>query len=166
MAKKFKRRDFMKNIYWGSLGLMRSSSLVSVLGSSCKTTSKKPPNIVLIMATCVDVSGAHYPAEFKGNQITPMEGKSPVPVFCNQTLERDGHYFEHEGNRAVHWGKWKLVAKGEKGVWELYDMEADRTETNNLASGKSELVKQLAVEWKAWAERAKVLPWPWKKGGN
>ncbi|MFO7889902.1 MAG: sulfatase-like hydrolase/transferase [bacterium] len=125
-----------------------------------------PGHLIDIMATCVDVSGAYYPAEFKGNRITPMEGKSLVSVLHSQTLERDGLYFDHEGNRAVHRGKWKLVAKGEKGVWQLYDMEADRTETNNLASGKPELVKQLAVEWKAWAERTKVLPGPWKKGEN
>ena len=124
-----------------------------------------PGHLIDIMATCVDISGANYPTYLNGNQIIPMEGKSLVPVFHNQILERDGLFFEHEGNRAVHWDKWKLVAKGERSTWELYDMEADRTETNNLASGNPELVKQLSAEWKAWAERAKVLPWPWKKGG-
>ena len=41
-------------------------------------------------------------------------------------------FFEHEGNRAVRYGRWKLVATA-GGSWELYDMNADRTENFNLA---------------------------------
>ena len=50
----------------------------------------------------------------------------------------------HEGNRAVRSGKWKLVAKW-KEPWELYDMDADRTEMHNLAPKRPDLVKELAA---------------------
>ena len=57
-----------------------------------------------------------------------MEGVSLLPAFAGQPLNRPSPIFlEHEGNRAVRAGKWKLVLK-HLGPWELYDMEADRTE--------------------------------------
>ena len=67
-------------------------------------------------------------------------------------------FWEHEGNRAVRDGKWKLVAKGEKAPWELYDMEADRTEMHDLASQNADRVKQMGDAWRKWAEEAHVLP--------
>jgi arylsulfatase len=58
-------------------------------------------------------------------------------------------------------GKWKLVAKGKKGRWELYDMEVDRVETCDLAAVHPERTKEMAGMWLAWARRANVLPWPY-----
>jgi arylsulfatase len=66
-------------------------------------------------------------------------------------------FWEHEGNRAVRAGKWKLVAK-ENQPWELYDIEADRTELNNLATKMPDKVKELAAQGDAWAARANVSP--------
>ena len=48
----------------------------------------------------------------------------------------DAIFWEHEGNRAVRQGKWKLVSQFEKKTWELYDIEADRTEMNDLAGAQ------------------------------
>ncbi len=53
--------------------------------------------------------------------------------------------------------------KGRKGRWELYDMEADRTEMNNLASRNPEMVAALSQQWEDWALRALVKPWPGAK---
>jgi arylsulfatase len=112
------------------------------------------------MATCVDVAGVSYPAEFNGQPITPMEGKSLVPAFANEPIEREAIYFEHERNRAVLAGKWKLVARGKDGPWELYDIEEDRTETADLAVQLPEKVTEMEKMWLAWAERTGVIPWP------
>lgn len=118
----------------------------------------QPGHLVDVMATCVDVSGAAYPREYRGTAIQPMEGRSLVPAFEGRTIERQAIYWEHEGNRAVRVGKWKLVAKGEKGLWELYDMTADRTELHDLSSAFPERARQMAALWEAWAERSNVLP--------
>jgi arylsulfatase len=103
------------------------------------------------------VSGAHYPSERDGETIQPLEGRSLAPTFDGQTIERDAIYWEHEGNRAIRVGKWKLVARENKS-WELYDLEADRTEMHDLASAMPERVSELSATWQAWAERAQVLP--------
>ena len=116
------------------------------------------------MATVIDVSGAKYPAERDGRKITPLEGVSLRPAFSGQPLARTQPLvWEHEGNRAIREGYWKLVAKGPKAAWELYDLAADRTELNNLADKESARVSDLAGKWEAWAKRANVLPWPWDK---
>ncbi len=130
-------------------------------------------HLVDIMATCVEVAGAHYPREVRGNRITPMEGKSLVPTFWGEAPSERAVFFEHEGNRAVRLGRWKLVSRAEDdafawwqeddldpGNWELFDMEADRTETRNLASEHPDLVRSLAELWNQWARRAYVLPYP------
>jgi arylsulfatase len=119
------------------------------------------------MATCVDLAGAEYPTEFAGHKITPLEGKSLVPAITgNKAIVRDAIYWEHEGNKAIFAAPWKLVSKW-PGPWELYNLEDDRTEANDLATKEPERVKELAAKWQAWAERANVLPLrPYAKGNG
>jgi len=123
----------------------------------------QPGHLIDIMATCVAVSGAKYPTEWKGRPITPLEGRSLVPAFSGAPIpNRQALFWEHEGNRALRIGKWKLVAKSPRGKWELYDMEADRTELHDLAEAQPERTKEMAAQWESWAKRTHALPWPWK----
>jgi arylsulfatase len=66
-------------------------------------------------------------------------------------------FWEHEGNRAVRDGRWKLVAKENK-PWELYDLRNDRTEQNDLIAREPKRARELAAQWDAYAARAHVLP--------
>jgi arylsulfatase len=120
----------------------------------------QPAHLIDIMATCLDVSGATYPKEFKGHNITPLEGKSLLPAFAGKSLQRDALFWEHEGNAAVRVGDWKLVRQGRNGDWELFNLKSDRTEQHNLAAKQPEKAKELAAQWDAWAERAQVKPYP------
>ena len=118
----------------------------------------QPAHLIDMMATCVDLARADYPQQLNGEKITPMEGASLTPAFVGKSLKREAPIFwEHEGNRAVRDGKWKLVAK-ENRPWELYDMSQDRSELQDLAASMPEQVERLAAAWDAWAERAWVLP--------
>jgi len=87
-----------------------------------------------------------------------MEGISLRPAFAGEPLQRTKPLvWEHEGNRAIREGNWKLVAMENK-PWELYDMETDRSELHDLAPAQPDRVKTLAADWDAWAKRANVLP--------
>jgi arylsulfatase len=118
----------------------------------------QPGHLIDIMATCVDVAGAKYPTQFNGEKIKPLEGISLQPAMKGRGLQRkEPIFWEHEGNRAIRDGKWKLVAK-ENESWELYDMEKDRTEMHDLAAKDPKRVQKMAAQWEAWAARANVLP--------
>ena len=117
-----------------------------------------PSHLIDLMATCVDVSKADYPKMFNGETIKPMEGRSLAPAFVGNEVEREAIYWEHEGNRAIRVGDWKLVARGKNGKWELYNLAEDRSELNDLSETQPARANQLAEMWQAWAKRTDVLP--------
>ena len=99
--------------------------------------------------------------------------KSLLPALNNQEIDREAIYWEHEGNRAIRKGKWKLVSEAKRkprywdtvnvfpiDQWELYDLEKDRSELNDLSDENPALVKELASSWQSWADRVGVTPKP------
>lgn len=116
-------------------------------------------HVVDILPTCLEVAGAGYPASFRGAPIPPTAGISLVPSF--EGRERPAHeclVWEHEGNRAIRCGRWKLVAV-HGGKWQLYDMDADRTELRDRSRDKPEKVAELLARYEAFAERWGIRPW-------
>jgi arylsulfatase len=110
-------------------------------------------HVIDAMATCLEVAGVDYPNQFDGRPITPLAGKSLLPILRGRT--RVAHkqiFFEHYGQRAVREGNLKLVAASEK-PWELYDLLSDPTELHDLAAERPDTVRRLAADWQTWAER-------------
>ncbi|MFW6292478.1 MAG: arylsulfatase [Spirochaetota bacterium] len=124
-----------------------------------------PYHVKDIMATCLEAAGVDYPSEYNGNAIVPTTGESFLPA-AEQADGRMGVfarsapiYWEHEGNRAVRDGEWKLVCKF-PGTWELYNMNDDRTELRDLAAGEVDRVRRMSADYDAWAQRSNVVHWP------
>ena len=139
-----------------------STPLIAHWPNVIKQTGKltdQPGHVVDLMATCCDAAGAKYPKTYKGKPIAQLDGESLVPIL--QGKKRPSHdaiYWEHEGNRAVRKGDWKLVSKF-PGKWQLYNLKDDRTELNDLAAKHPELVEELSAMYRSWATRSNVERW-------
>jgi arylsulfatase A-like enzyme len=122
-------------------------------------------HVIDLMPTCLEVAGATYPKRARDTDLTPLEGRSLLPAFSGASMPDRTLAWEHEGNRAVRVGNWKLVAAYHK-PWELFDLAADRSEMHNLAATQPERVKELGTEWQRWADRVGVLPWEQLPGAS
>ena len=113
------------------------------------------PNIILILADDLGFSdlGSYG---YKGNRIQPMEGRSLVPLLDGGNRPEATYVWEHEGNRALRQGDWKLVSRL-PGAWELYNMKADRLETHDLEM--PEKLTTLAALYDSEARRTGIKPW-------
>lgn len=116
-----------------------------------------PGQLTDIMATIVEVTGATYPATYAGHDIPRLEGQSMAGDFTGTRTDRAPLFWEHEGNAGVRDGKWKLVRKYPDD-WELYDMDADRTELHDLAPSQRDRVKAMVAMYDDWAARCGVIP--------
>ena len=122
----------------------------------------QPGHLIDVLPTVLAATGVSYPATIRGLKATPLEGTSLVPGFSGKTLaRRHPIFFMHEGNRAVREGKWKLVSKY-LDEWELFDMEAGRTELHNLAAQQPAIAQRLASAWDVWAARTHSEAWSGK----
>jgi arylsulfatase len=117
-----------------------------------------------ILPTVLDAAGAAYPRQHAGKEITPLPGKSLLPALKGEhSAPPEWVFWEHQGNRAVRQGDWKLVSRFPE-RWELYDIAADRTELTDLAPEDPGRVKQMIAAYDDWARRCGVVPWESFKG--
>jgi arylsulfatase A-like enzyme len=115
-------------------------------------------HVIDLLPTFLDAAGATYPARFGGREIVPVEGRSLLPVLAGGTRPEAIFGWEHEGNRALRQGDWKLVSAF-SGAWELYNMRLDRLETRDLSRQMPERVAAMEALYDRWAGRAGVKPW-------
>ena len=118
------------------------------------TITDHPGHFIDIMPTLMEITGASYPKTHDGYKITPYEGESLVPVLEGKSPAREKPIFwQWSRGKAVMDGKWKLVAW--KDDWELFDMEKDKTETNDLSEKHPEIVSRLKKVHADWLEHCK-----------
>ncbi|WP_052573441.1 arylsulfatase [Haloferula sp. BvORR071] len=125
-----------------------------------------PSHLVDVMKTITDVTGAKYPATYKDHPVLPAEGISLIPAIRKEPVAERPIFVEHESNRMIRKGKWKLVTenfnaldkefKGQQTL--LYDMEADPGEATDLAAKNPDKVKELTAEWNTWSKRVGLPP--------
>ena len=116
---------------------------------------REPTHFVDLLATFTDLGEAEYPAKFNGKPIAPIDGVSFAPLLRGEKIKRTKPlYWQWSRGKAIRDGKWKAVTHGKE--WELYDMEADRTEMNNLAKSQPERTKAMADAWQQWYDNSPV----------
>jgi arylsulfatase A-like enzyme len=106
-------------------------------------------HVVDLVPTLLGVAGGTRPATWAGVPTPRAPGVDLRPAFARDVGEIHATlWWQHEGNRALRKGRWKLVAAGEKSPWELYDMSSDRSETHNVAASHPKLVRELEELWR------------------
>jgi arylsulfatase A-like enzyme len=128
-------------------------------GFAARSTAHAACHVVDILPTILEVAGAPYLNDLGGHEIQPAQGQSLLDLFQGKDWARDQPIFwEHEGNSAIRLDQFKLVRQHGQD-WELYDMEADRTELNNLAGRHAGLEADLKRQYQGWADASGVLDW-------
>ncbi|MDE0809983.1 MAG: arylsulfatase [Alphaproteobacteria bacterium] len=113
----------------------------------------EPAHIIDLLPTAVAVADATYQGKLS------LPGVDLIDQINKGTAEERILFFEHQGNRAVRQGKWKLVALDDQ-PWELYDFSVDRTEMNDLAEKFPDRVKSMNAAWEKWGAENQVTPLP------
>jgi len=146
--------------HWTHEGGISTPLIVSGPGVGRGRLMREQGHVIDILPTFLDLAGVRYaPGKraLEGHSFVPLlrQGKRPP----ERTL-----FWEHEGNRAVRQGPWKLVA-GFQRDWELYHIDSDRTEQRNLAAQKPEIAARLKTAYAEWEKRCGVVPWrpDWEK---
>ena len=119
-------------------------------------TTDELTHVMDMFPTILELTNTPYPKEFNGHKINEMDGKSLVPTFMNK--KRPGYaqlFFEHEGGRALIEGDWKLV-QPKKQDWELFNIKADHTESNDLMAKYPEKGKAMLQKYDAWSKKMGV----------
>ena len=127
---------------------------------------RDPAHVMDVMPTLIEVTGAHYPAQLNGNDVTPLEGTSLLSAMRGEGLPERTIGFDHQAAHAIRQGNWKAVYSKRmphKLQWELYNLADDRCEMDDLAKQQPERVKKMTADWAAWARRVGVI---WERRKN
>ena len=107
-----------------------------------------PCHFVDILPTLVDLAGGDAAAD-RPTGAPSLASRTLAPAFRKDgAAPHEFLYFNHNNNRAIRVDDWKLIATGQTGPWELYDLSKDRCELQNLASAHPDRVQKLAAMWK------------------
>ena len=110
----------------------------------------QPGHVIDLVPTLFEITGVkgHGAGEEHDPPMRPGRSMMSAMVDSTQIQPRE-LWWNHDGNRAIRSGNWKLVAAGEGAPWELYDLANDRSEQKNLAAIKTKLTQRLSGRWEA-----------------
>ncbi|WP_282846575.1 arylsulfatase [Microbacterium oxydans] len=123
-----------------------------------------------VVATVLDVVGIEMPETFRGVHQHPLDGVSMKYSFDadpDGPTQKRTQYYSMLGTRGIWKDGWKAAAvhaplsgKGhfDDDVWELYHVESDRSESNDLAAEQPEKLQELIAAWFDEAKANFVLP--------
>ena len=119
-----------------------------------------------VAPTIYDIIGIEAPSVYRGVEQFPIAGESMAYSFANNDAptNHDVQYFEMFGHRAMYDAGWKAVTRHTPGlsfdddVWELYNLNADPSECNDLAAVEPDRLAQMIEQWWTEAETYGVLP--------
>lgn len=134
-------------------------------------------HVIDVVPTLYEVIGITPPADLNGVPQKPIEGISFAYSFDDAKTKsrRVTQYFELGAHRGLYhdgwmassmsFAPWQTIRTGfdpDKAKWELYNVDEDFSQANDLAQANPEKLRQLQDQW--WTEAAKynVLPLDWR----
>lgn len=116
-------------------------------------------HIVDIMPTLLEIAGASYPARNETGEIPPLEGVSLAASLRGGKVKRENPVIvEHEGNKMLREGDWKVVQEYKETGWMLYNLREDPTEMNDLAATRPGKLAEMVAAYERMAARTGVEP--------
>jgi len=123
-------------------------------------------HITDVMPTVLALAEATYPEVFNEREITPMAGESLLPTLLDQEnqIRKGPIFWEHQFNRAMRDGDWKLVSAwrvpgiGRVDEWELYNLAEDPVELNDLSKTHPDKVEKMNSQYETWARKVGAYP--------
>lgn len=131
-------------------------------------------HVIDIAPTIYEAVGIKYPTMINGSKQQPLEGSSLAYTFNNGQIKskHSTQYFEMLGNRAIYHDGWiaattplrlPWVTMGaspspDDFQWELYNVDKDFSEAQNLASSNPQKLKELQGLFMQEAAKYNVLP--------
>ncbi|MCB1231689.1 MAG: arylsulfatase [Verrucomicrobiae bacterium] len=114
--------------------------------------TKEVGHVIDLMPTLLDAAGTksvvQNPFPFEGRSLLPILRGNPDELAPHGTL-----YWSHNRGRAIREGDWKLVGAEKNGPWELYQLDRDGTELNNLVEDEPERAKAMEQHHADWLKR-------------
>ena len=118
---------------------------------------RDPGHVIDVVPTLLELAGARRPEVRDGQPVPRPPGISLVPAFArDDSVHHETLWWEHEGNRALRAGDWKVVAAKDE-PWALFDLAADRTETRDLAADQPDRVRDLGRRWEGLRDQFHAL---------
>lgn len=119
-----------------------------------------------VLPTVLDLLDLDHPGNRNGQPTLSTDGQSFASVLRDKSADstHPEQYAEFGGHRGFYQNGWKIVTYQEHGAdldspgWELYNLEDDPNETNNLAGEHPDLVRQMAEDWDRAAWQNTVYP--------
>ncbi len=119
-----------------------------------------------VLPTVLETLAVEAPSSVRGETQIPIAGASFSYAFADAEAEtpKEAQYFEMFGHRGIWVDGWKAVTWHRRGTewsddeWELYHVDEDFSETNNLAAQEPERLRTLIDRWWIEAGRHGVLP--------
>ena len=130
-------------------------------------------HVIDLVPTILDAARVTAPTELNGVRQKPIEGVSMMYTFDDAKAkeQRPTQYFEMFGNRALYHEGWIAVCRHgrlpwenagsynfDEDAWELYDIEHDFSEANDLAAQNPNRLKELQNLFLVEAKKNGVLP--------
>jgi arylsulfatase A-like enzyme len=123
-------------------------------------------HVIDIAPTLYEILGVEAPGQYRGVPQTPIHGTSMLYSFVQPeaATRKQTQIFELLGDRAIWDRGWKAVTRHPKGEnfdldqWELYHLDEDFAEINDLSAQQPEKLRELVGLWWDQAGKYEVLP--------